>query len=516
MQGPKLNLVRVDPFFGFPLNDNEYALGVYKALHQKNYECLTQYVGSKEFMMVVCPNGHTWSGYSSKVTIPCNNCQECWKSRGCTSEEKLAEVIAARGGIQLTPYVLSKYPVMIRCPEGHDFACASNYILSGTWCQICGGNNVEEAKRNFYSILASNGARALTPYVNSITKVDIMCQYGHTYDQVPTSANMGFGCRYCAGMTVEQGETHFREAVQARGGIVLGEYVNRNTSVQVQCGKDHFFEAVPQAVTAGNWCAKCSNRCPEQAKEQFIATVLSQGGTVLGEYINCRDKVMIKCQFEHIFEMDPLHLTRGHWCHACRNVCPIQAQERFRTVVAERNGTVVGTYVNTYTKVELQCEKGHIFSARPNNITHGKWCRKCGLAESNGERVVRLCLEQRNISHRVEATFDWMPKKRYDFNFIHNERNYIIEFDGIQHFQLVEYFHKDEETFHRRQEVDVDKTFNAISKGHYMIRIAYSDIGKVPAIIDACINNPQPEALLYCSDKEQYSWLCEAVIARTK
>jgi len=40
-----LNILRSDPYFGFPL-DNDYALDVYKALHQKGYKCF--FLGAKE------------------------------------------------------------------------------------------------------------------------------------------------------------------------------------------------------------------------------------------------------------------------------------------------------------------------------------------------------------------------------------------------------------------------------------------------------------------------------------
>lgn len=46
--------------------------------------------------------------------------------------------------------------------------------MGGTWCNICAGNNVDIAKDKFYSIILLHGGQALTPYINSITKL-ILC-----------------------------------------------------------------------------------------------------------------------------------------------------------------------------------------------------------------------------------------------------------------------------------------------------------------------------------------------------
>jgi len=139
--------------------------------------------------------------------------------------------------------------------------------MSGNWCNICAGNNLEEAKKKFYSILESNGAKVLTPYINSITMVEIVCKRGHIYTQVPSSTNCGFGFRYCVGNTTEQGEEHFQQAVASKGGKILGQY----TKVPVLCGNQHIFQALPSSITRGQWCIKCADECPEQARDRFIS-----------------------------------------------------------------------------------------------------------------------------------------------------------------------------------------------------------------------------------------------------
>ena len=509
----QLNYIKADPYFGFLL-DREGALRIYEIIYAKGYKCLSQYLGSKTAMSVRCPYGHDWHGYPKKVTIPCNNCQECWNNRRLTPAEKLSEIIISKRGTQLTPYVKNNLKIRIRCFYLHEFDVTPGCVTGGNWCNICAGNNVEEAKARFYAILTANGARPVGPYINSTTKVEIICKYGHTYLQVPSSTNMGHGCPFCSGNTTVQGEAHLLEAIAAKGGKLLTPYVNRYTKVDILCAFEHIFSVVPGSVTKGGWCIKCANKCPIQARERFIATVRAQGGIVLGEYVTVHVKVSIQCMWEHVFDMTPGHISGGEWCPICRGHCPIQAKVKFEAIVAKRKGIIVGEYVNTFTKVAVRCEFGHLFEIKPNNATNNRWCRLCGLCESHGERCVREFLTEKRIEHKPEATFNWFPMKRYDFYFTYNNRHYLVEFDGIQHFIYTPFFCPNEEDFVRRQQTDAEKTVRALNNGYFLIRIAHSDINDIAEIIDGCINDQAPLGRLTLSDTPMYQWLLNAVVPR--
>jgi very-short-patch-repair endonuclease len=510
----KLNVINTytDPYYGFPLTTNsETALEIYKTLHRKGYKCLSQYLGSKISMTVLCPNGHKWSGYPRKLCIPCNNCQICWKNRDLTPSEKLDEVIISKSGQLLSPYVKSNEKISIKCAQTHIFETAPNDLFSGKWCNICAGNNMDEAKKKFYGILESNGAKAITPYVNSITPVNIICRYGHEYSQVPSSTNMGFGCRYCAGNALGSGATRFQEIVASKNGQILGTYINRYTKVPVLCPKNHIFQALPSSITRGQWCIKCANLCPEQAQLRFITNVTDQCGTVLGKYVTGHTKVSIRCQWDHIFEMTPGHISEGKWCPMCWNKCPIQARTKFEDIVNKRKGTILGTYINTSTKILVRCEHNHEFEIKPNNATNGKWCRKCGFKQSKGEKKISDFLLSKDIQYEDEKIFPWLPLKRYDFYFVYNEKHYIIEYDGIQHFIQIDFFAPTEEIFNQRKQMDITKTVNALNQGYYMIRIAYIDFENIEDIIDNCINDTSPQSRLLLSDMEQYDGLLKGV-----
>lgn len=507
-----LNVLRRDPHFGFPLDNKGNDLEVYKVLHQKGYRCLSKYEGYAKPMTVMCPFGHTWSGHPKKVTIPCNNCRTCWKQKGYTPAQKLTEVIVSRQGIQITPYSRSDVKVEIQCVQMHKFLSLPGDVMGGSWCSSCASNNPIAAETKFHAILATNGAKAIGPYINSTTPVLILCKNGHQYNQIPANTNMGARCGICSGTAKELGKEHFEQAVKERGGQILGQYINNRSIIPVLCPLGHIFQAIPYSITQGQWCAKCANNCPEQAKARFIMLVTAQNGKVLGPYITTDTKILIECSLGHTFEVTPHSINRGSWCPACRNNCPIQARERFEAMVASKNGTIIGPYVHSREKVAVQCERGHKFDIRPNSaLHHNSWCRSCGLSESNGERLIREFLTEQQILYQREVCFEWLPRKRYDFAFIYNGRSYIIEFDGIQHFIQIGYFCPDEETFNKRRLVDIEKTIAALNEGYFLIRIAYSDQIDIASILNRHLHDLNPESRLIVSDMQQYEWLYQGV-----
>jgi hypothetical protein len=207
--------------------------------------------------------------------------------------------------------------------------------------------------------------------------------------------------------------------------------------------------------------------------------------------------------------MTPGHISGKEWCPVCMGHCPTNARIKFEKEVESRGGKILGVYVDTATKVEIICVKGHKYYAKPNNVMNGKYCRSCGLSESKGERAVRLYLEKTEVQHEKEKSFEWMPYKKYDFYIECGELNYLIEFDGIQHFEFSSFFHGDEITFSKRRKTDIEKTAAALNNNFLLLRISHKDIDNIEEIIDQFLNNPQNRLTL--SSINDYSWLVKDI-----
>lgn len=71
-------------------------------------------------------------------------------------------------------------------------------------------------------------------------------------------------------------------------------------------------------------------------------------------------------------------IFRGAWCTECQHEAKRFGIDLMRTIAAERGGMCVSTsYVNSATKLEWECARGHRGLATPNSIRRGHWCARC-------------------------------------------------------------------------------------------------------------------------------------------
>lgn len=70
-----------------------------------------------------------------------------------------------------------------------------------------------------------------------------------------------------------------------------------------------------------------------------------------------------------------------------------------------------------------------------------------------------------------EVVFDWYPFKRYDI--VDLTAKVIYEYDGIQHFKFIKFFHKSRQEFLRYKLNDRAKMQVARSYGYKVIRFNY-------------------------------------------
>ncbi len=97
-------------------------------------------------------------------------------------------------------------------------------------------------------------------------------------------------------------------------------------------------------------------------------------------------------------------------------------------------------YKNIDTKVEIVCPEHSSFWQTPyNHINNKQGCPNC--TRYIGEIKISEYLEEHHIEYEVQKRFeDCRDKKQLPFDFYIPNRNLLIEYDGIQHFNPVDIF----------------------------------------------------------------------------
>jgi hypothetical protein len=157
-----------------------------------------------------------------------------------------------------------------------------------------------------------------------------------------------------------------------------------------------------------------------------------------------------------------------------------------------------------------------IISGRTSKSPRG--CPMCNF--SKGESAISNYLTSHKIEFVAQKKFDdCIAKKRLPFDFYLSEYNTLIEFDGVQHFENRNFFHKGRETFENRVYKDKLKLQFCLENKITLLRIAYEEIDIVNFILDVVIYNHLNNPFLFdlknklsektiCHYSEQYEEVC--------
>lgn len=218
---------------------------------------------------------------------------------------------------------------------------------------------------------------------------------------------------------------------------------------------------------------------------------------MIGGYVNNSTPIEFVCEKHKdkgIQKMNWASIRRSPYpCRYCSEVWhPKLSDEEFKEEVEKcknPNIKIIGKYTNAKIKIECKCNKcGRTIFLRPDHIRRGIGCGYC--TKSIGEDKVETFLKNHNIKYEREHRFkDCVRVQRpMPFDFYIPDENTAIEFDGVQHFQMIKQF-GGEENFTQTKLNDNFKTEYCKSKGINLIRISYKELDKINEILSEKLIN---------------------------
>ena len=175
---------------------------------------------------------------------------------------------------------------------------------------------------------------------------------------------------------------------------IIGKYTNMHTKIECECQCGHKWFPLAMDIARGEGCPKCGliSRALKRTKphEQFVEEVrnINPDITVIGTYKNANTKIEFRCKEGHKWITTPDNVLNGSICLTCANIqSSLRQRKPHDQFVQEIHNihpdiTVVGKYVNSKTKIEFMCSKGHVWLATPSTILKGCSCPKC-----KGEKI---------------------------------------------------------------------------------------------------------------------------------
>lgn len=390
----------------------------------------------------------------------------------------------------LDPYVDGKTKLRVRHNQcGHIYKVRPCNFLGGRRCSYCSSKakrkTDEQFKKEVFDLVGDEYI-FLDAYVYSKTKLRVKHnKCGNVYKVIPNNfLNIGNRCPYCSSNAGKTNAQFKQEVYDLVGNeyVFLESYINSSTKIEVKHNKcGNTYKVKPSRFLIGDRCPYCAGLA-KKTDVQFKKEVFDLVGdeyVFLESYVNSSTKIKVKHnKCGKVYEVTPNNfLNIGSRCLFCSGSLK-KTDEQFKQEVKNLVGDeyiFLDSYVNTDTKIKVkhnQC--GNVYKVRPCNFLQGSRCTYCNR-RPKGEVLINRILKSLKIKYEYQKTFDDLKDKSYlSYDFYIPDQNILIEYQGMQHYQPVDYF-GGEAQFKTQQKHDKMKSDYAKGNSYKLIAVPYTE-----------------------------------------
>jgi hypothetical protein len=240
--------------------------------------------------------------------------------------ETCREAARKRGGECLsTEYTNNSKYLQWRCANGHEWEIPFANILAGNWCEECVRTKWTTEKMHTY--IEQLGGQCSEEYVSMKTFMTVTCPEGHlvntTLDRIAQKQRIP--CWTCKpkriGIKVKKwSENYVKSYIASKGGVVVSKFSRVDEPLTLQCADGHTWTATFDRIHNGeHWCPHCAHNHPLYLND--ITELGKQYGLALlsKEYVRASDKLLWKCQDDHVFDACWNSIQNGSGCPYCHS-----------------------------------------------------------------------------------------------------------------------------------------------------------------------------------------------------
>ena len=364
----------------------------------------------------------------------------------------------------------------------------------------------------------------LEPYKDSRTPIKTIHNVcNKEYDIIPNrflSGNNRCECSDRRGGALTH-EEFLNKLKEKFGEDILNEYTfletykNATTPIKTKhnvCNEEHYI--IPGRFLSGiNRCECCSDRV--KTHEDFLNKIIEKFGeetleeyTFLEPYQGTHKHILVrhnceKCNY-HEYPVRPSKFLLGRRCKICSYIGRgAFTHEEFLNKIKEKLGeetlneyTFLETYkgIDTPIMVKHNCEKCnyHKYPVRPSNFLTGRRCPVC--MDFKGPKKIMEYLAKNNINFEPEHEIKDCKVKRplpFDVAVLNDNKELVllIEFQGEQHYNYVDFFHKTDDKFVER--IIYDSVKRAYCEYHNipLLEIRYDEFDNIEEILERALKD---------------------------
>lgn len=272
---------------------------------------------------------------------------------------------------------------------------------------------------------------------------------------------------------------------------VIGTYVRLKDKILVKCNMCGYeFYTLPGAVLSGHGCRKCAD-LNNSLRQTMSAETFEEKIFDLNPFLKIEEKYEksskpIKCacmKCGYVFYPRPANLLfRKASCPKCSRKKLTKTQQEFERDVFKINPDIeiLGEYISNDKRILCKCKKcNEEWNPKATWVLQGKGCPHCN--DSKGEKRIKSFLIDNKIKFIQQYKFDGCKDRLpLPFDFYLPEYNICCEFDGVQHYEEVNWTNSSLNDIKKHDNI---KNAFCLDNGILLIRIPYWDLKNIDKLL---------------------------------
>lgn len=329
----------------------------------------------------------------------------------------------------------------------------------------------------------------LGEYTGNHNKIKVQCrECGTIFESDAANLLRGHGCKKCnhkkGGLKQRITNIEFLERLSKVNDTVevLSKYDGADKKVKVRClicGNE--YETYPYNLLRGYKCMSCYRKSRFRTKEEFINEIKKMNSNIIvgDDFKHGKARCSFICKIcGYITQTAPNNfLSHGCKCSKCAGNI-MKTPDEYREYVLSKNQIIpLEDYNGVKQSISYKCLKcGQIWNETPEVLALRNYrCKSCESVISKLEDSVKAYLDTQNYNYEIHKKFlnlTGVGGNPLSYDFYISQYNLLIECQGKQHAQPIEYF-GGEEQFKIQQEHDKRKREYADSNNYDFLEIWY-------------------------------------------
>lgn len=276
-------------------------------VHQDLYDySLVEYKTTKDKVIIICKIHGEFQQSPEKHIYRKQGCPKCsvFKIKNMQTKSQeivLQQFIATHGSkydYSLVNYKGSHVKVDILCKEHGVFKQTPNSHIKGSNCPLCANQSSKNTLESFLQKLPDSIRNrydfSKVIYINSITKVEVVCKEHGVFNTTPTSLLRGHGCKKCATIAASSKNKLKPEEILLKAYMVhnskyvyspIINYKSNKDLLVIGCTWHGEFKQTVVSHLRGQGCPSCAKELSSSKAEKELGNfIASFGYEVLTNY----------------------------------------------------------------------------------------------------------------------------------------------------------------------------------------------------------------------------------------